>query len=84
MAHTYRSTDTQKIRQLVEAAYHSASDGASIDVVLGSDAKRSEFDFYVQSLADYLEVAVTPEQGRRTLLALRQAGLLRSPGATRL
>ena len=79
-----RFPDRKKIHQLVKAAYRCASDGASIDAVLCCDEKRATFDFFVQSLADYCGVTITPEDGRRTLLNLRKAGILSSPDAIRL
>lgn len=84
MAHPSSSPDSKILGQLVTAAYRCASDGDSIDAVLCSDEKRAAFDFFFLALADYLEITITPEDGRRTLLGLRAAGLVSSLGPSSL
>lgn len=79
MATPRSSAESTKVRQLVTAAFRwAASDGATTDTILSHSHKRSEFDFYVQAVANYLGIAITADEACRTLLRLRQAGVLSS------
>jgi|LakMenEpi03Aug12_release.lakeMendotaPanAssembly.Ray.scaffolds.fasta_scaffold168192_2 hypothetical protein len=79
MAHPRSSAESTKVRQLVTAAFRwTASEGANTDTILSHSHRQSEFDFYVQAVANYLGIVITPNEARLTLLRLRIAGLLSS------